>query len=201
MLDEPFGALDARVRQDLRIWIDELHRELGITSILVTHDQEEALELAQTIVVMNEGRIEQVGSPGEVYNAPSTPFVAGFVGAANVLNGLVIDGRVQFGEHHVAGAAHLVDGSAAHAYVRPHDVVVRPSPAGGAVTSARVGRIIDLGWTSKVGLQLADGQRLQAELPNQQMGGIQEGNDVYVDLRNARVFGLGETPSDELASV
>ena len=87
LLDEPFGALDAKVRQDLRRWLDELHRELGVTSLLVTHDQEEALELANQIVVMHEGRVEQVGSPGEIYDDPATPFVAGFVGSANVLHG------------------------------------------------------------------------------------------------------------------
>ncbi len=92
LLDEPFGALDAKVRQDLRRWLDELHRELGVTSLLVTHDQEEALELANQIVVMHEGRIEQVGSPGEIYDDPATPFVAGFVGSANVLHGEVVDG-------------------------------------------------------------------------------------------------------------
>src|SRR5919198_6601628 len=89
LLDEPFGALDARVRQDLRHWLDDLHRELGVTSLLVTHDQEEALELADRVVLMHEGRVEQVGSPDAVYNEPATPFVAGFVGAANVLTGSV----------------------------------------------------------------------------------------------------------------
>jgi sulfate/thiosulfate transport system ATP-binding protein len=130
LLDEPFGVLDARVRQVLRRWLNELHRELGVTSLLVTHDQEEALELANRVVVMHEGRVEQIGTPDEIYNEPATPFIAGFVGAANVVRGLVINGRVQFGEDFVLGAEHLSDGSAAHAYVRPHDVRVsanRPS--------------------------------------------------------------------------
>src|SRR6185312_6806441 len=94
LLDEPFGALDAKVRQDLRRWLDELHRELGVTSLLVTHDQEEALELANQIVVMHEGKVEQAGSPADVYNDPATAFVAGFVGAANVLHGHVVGGHV-----------------------------------------------------------------------------------------------------------
>ena len=97
LLDEPFGALDAKVRQDLRRWLDELHRELGVTSLLVTHDQEEALELANQVVVMHEGRVEQAGSPADVYNDPATAFVAGFVGAANVLHGHVVDGHVHLG--------------------------------------------------------------------------------------------------------
>ena len=124
LLDEPFGALDARVRQELRRWLDELHRELGVTSLLVTHDQDEALELANRVVVMHEGNVEQVGSPAEVYHEPATPFVAGFVGTANVLHGHVVDGHVQFGDHRVAGARHLDEGAAARAFVRPHDVRV-----------------------------------------------------------------------------
>src|SRR5207245_5941833 len=97
LLDEPFGALDARVRRDLRHWLDALHRELGVTSLFVTHDQEEALELAHRAVVMHQGRVEQIGTPDEVYNDPATAFVAGFVGAANVLRGEVHDGRLRFG--------------------------------------------------------------------------------------------------------
>src|SRR5207249_7866608 len=83
LLDEPFGALDARVRQELRRWLDDLHRELQVTSLFVTHDQEEALELANEVVVMRAGTIEQVGSPQDIYNKPASPFVAAFVRAAN----------------------------------------------------------------------------------------------------------------------
>src|SRR6266446_9830638 len=107
LLDEPFGALDAHVRQELRRWLDNLHRELGVTSLFVTHDQEEALELANQIVVMHEGRVEQAGSPGEIYDQPATPFVAGFVGAANVLHGEVVGGHVHLGSIRIPGAAHL----------------------------------------------------------------------------------------------
>src|SRR5712691_6634895 len=95
LLDEPFGALDARVRQELRRWLDDLHRELGVTSLLVTHDQDEALELANQVVVMHEGRVEQAGPPDEIYNAPATPLVAGLVGTANVLHGHVSVGRIR----------------------------------------------------------------------------------------------------------
>src|SRR6187431_3116034 len=133
LLDEPFGALDAKVRQDLRRWLDELHRELGVTSLLVTHDQEEAMELANQIVVMHEGRVEQVGSPGEIYDDPATPFVAGFVGSANVLHGEVVNGHVHLGSMRIPGAAHLDEGTSAAAYVRPHDVMVNRD--GGDVTA------------------------------------------------------------------
>src|SRR5437763_1221694 len=101
LLDEPFGSLDARVRQELRRWLDDLHRELGVTSLLVTHDQDEALELANHVVVMHNGRIEQAGPPAVVYHEPATPFVAGFVGTASVLHGFVVDGHVEFGSHRV----------------------------------------------------------------------------------------------------
>jgi sulfate transport system ATP-binding protein len=203
LLDEPFGALDASVRRDLRGWIQDLHDELGITSLLVTHDQEEALELAHRVVILDQGRIEQTGSPSEVYNEPASPFVAGFVGAANVLQGLVIGGRVQSGDQMITGAAHLSDGSAASAYIRPHDVGISPISMNGNSIRAKVDRIVDLGWTSKVHVTLYDGQMVIAELPNDQIGGIEVGANAYVDLKNAKVFAptTGRSHSDELASL
>ena len=202
LLDEPFGALDARVRQELRRWLDTIHAELGITSLLVTHDQEEALELANEIVVMNEGRIEQVGTPSEVYNAPVTPFVAGFVGAANVIKGIVINGQVQFGQQFVDGAAHLADGVSAHAYVRPHDVRLVGAHPGTYSTPGKIERRVDLGWTSKVYVRLPDNQVIVVELPNNQLNGVRQGEDVYVDFGKAKVFGGGgAAPSDELAAL
>ena len=204
LLDEPFGALDARVRQDLRRWLDELHRELGITSILVTHDQEEALELAHRVVVMHEGRVQQIGDSDEVYNQPATPFVAGFVGAANVVSGWVVGGRVQFGEQILEGKSDLPDGTAAYAYIRPHDVGLSAKPRSATATRARVERISNLGWTSKVILGLEDGQNVVAEIPNEVLNGVTEEDDVYVDLQNAKVFqaeGTGALPIDELAAL
>jgi sulfate transport system ATP-binding protein len=201
LLDEPFGALDARVRQDLREWLDALHRELGITSLLVTHDQEEALELADKVVVMHEGRVEQTGSPDEIYNQPSTPFIAGFVGAANVIEGLVINGRVQFGEHLVSGASHLDDGASAHAYIRPHDVHLSPQPVNGASSLGAIERITSLGWMSRVHLRLPDGQALVAQVPNGELRALEDSARVYVDLHNAKIFSPGNSVrSDELAA-
>ena len=204
LLDEPFGALDARVRQDLRQWLDQLHRELGVTSLLVTHDQEEALELAHSVVVMNDGRVEQVGTPAEVYDQPATPFVAGFVGAANVITGVVINGRVQFGDQVVGGAGHLEDGAAAQAYVRPHDVRISTAPESSLASPASVERVSNLGWTSKIVLRLPDGQEVMAELPNSQINGLGGGDRVYADLRNAKVFqpdGAAGMLTDELATL
>jgi sulfate transport system ATP-binding protein len=201
LLDEPFGALDARVRRELRQWLEQVHTELGITSLLVTHDQEEALELAHEVVVMNDGRVEQVGSPTDVYNKPATPFVAGFVGAANVIQGLVINGLVQFGEQFLSGAENLPDGAAAHAYVRPHDVHVRTRPDNGFATAGSIERMADLGWISKVLVRLPDGQLVTAEVPNDKLGELDCGDTVYVDLKKAKVFEPYGVPRlDELAS-
>jgi sulfate transport system ATP-binding protein len=188
LLDEPFGALDARVRQDLRKWLDELHREIGVTSLLVTHDQDEALELANEIIVMHEGRIEQMGTPDEIYHNPSTPFVAGFVGSANVIHGHVVDGHLQFGEHRLPGAHHLQEGTKAQAFVRPHDVRLVDSSANGTSVAGTVERVSSLGWLSRVILRLPDGQVLTAELPHEELAGIELGQQVRIDVRNAKAF-------------
>jgi sulfate/thiosulfate transport system ATP-binding protein len=201
LLDEPFGALDARVRQELRRWLDQIHRELHITSLLVTHDQEEALELADQVIVMHEGRLEQAGTSQEIYNEPATPFVASFVGSANVIHGLVIGDSVQFGQQLVAGADGLPEGALAHAFVRPHDVRVFMQSMNGSTTTAEVERLNDLGWMSKLHLRLDDDQSLTAQLPNEQLIGIHEGMKVWVDLQNAKVFPSGRPlRSDELAA-
>jgi sulfate transport system ATP-binding protein len=196
LLDEPFGALDAHVRQELRRWLDGLHRELGVTSLLVTHDQEEALELASAVVVMRRGRVEQAAPPVDIYNRPATPFVAGFVGASNLVKGIVSGGELQFGGTAVADADHLADGSDAQAYIRPHDVLLTSSPAGRSFP-VTVDRRTNLGWQSKLQLRLGDGQAIFAELPNDELNGIDEGQDVHASLRNAKVFSAdaGEPPA------
>jgi sulfate/thiosulfate transport system ATP-binding protein len=189
LLDEPFGALDAHVRQELRRWLDGLHRELGVTSLLVTHDQEEALELASGVVVMRRGRVEQAAPPVDIYNQPATPFVAGFVGASNVVRGTVQQGHLRFGNSAVAGADHVASGAAAKAYVRPHDVLLARAQDG-ASFPVTVERRADLGWLSKLQLRLSDGQAIFAELPNEELDGIDEGDRVFANLRNAKVFAL-----------
>jgi sulfate transport system ATP-binding protein len=200
LLDEPFGALDARVRQELRRWLDGLHRELGVTSLLVTHDQEEALELANEVVVMRQGRIEQIGPPEAIYNRPRTPFVAGFVGASNVLRGVVWEGHVHFGRSAVAGGEHLSDGMEAQAYVRSHDVTVARSD-GAMSFPVRVERRTDLGWMSKLVLRLDDGQALMAEVPTDDAGGLSDGDPAFATLRNAKVFATGENAGVRSAEV
>jgi sulfate transport system ATP-binding protein len=196
LLDEPFGSLDARVRLELRRWLDDLHRELGVTSLLVTHDQEEALELANQVIVMHQGRVEQTGAPDEIYNRPLTPFVAGFVGSSNVLKGAVWEGHLHFGRSAVAGAYHLDDGREAHAYIRPHDVHItnEPGPMSFLVT---LERRTNLGWLSKLHLRLADGQSLMAEVPNEEFDAVSQARPVYADLRNAKVFSSADTVAEE----
>ena len=182
-------ALAARVRQELRRWLDDLHRELNVTSLLVTHDQEEALELANEVVVMHQGRVEQIGTPAEVYNDPASPFVAGFIGAANVITGSVSDGHLVFGGHRLPGAHHLDEGVAAHAYIRPLDIrIVDPSSANGHTYAGIVERVNDLGPASKVRVRLADGQALVAELQNEDLPVLSAGDQILLDLRNVKVF-------------
>ena len=202
LLDEPFGALDARVRQELRRWLDDLHRELGVTSLLVTHDQEEALELANEVVVMHQGRIEQIGTPDDVYNRPASPFVAGFIGAANVLDGKVRDGHLVFGDHVLPGvASHLPEGAVAHAYIRPIDIRIAEGGSSGYSYDATVERINNLGPSSKIRFRLSDGQALLADLPNDLLPVLDAGQRVLLDLRNVKVFEREAEPETDRAVV
>jgi sulfate/thiosulfate transport system ATP-binding protein len=154
LLDEPFGALDANVRAELRTWLRRLHDEQGVTTVLVTHDQEEAMEIADTIAVMNTGRIEQVGSPGEVYDHPASEFVMGFIGPVSA-----IDGRL----------------------VRPHDVAILLEPEPDAV-EAMVARVVLLGFEVRVELELPDGKLARAQLTRAQADELElvRGDIVYV---------------------
>jgi sulfate transport system ATP-binding protein len=154
LLDEPFGALDATVRKELRDWLRRLHDEVHVTTIFVTHDQEEAMEVAEQIVVMNEGRVEQVGSPREIYDAPANDFVMKFVGPVT-----------RMGE----------------ADIRPHDLDVLLLPAEGA-EEMQVKRIVHLGFEIRVDLETGDGRHVWAQLTRLQLEQLelQEGQLVYV---------------------
>ena len=153
LLDEPFGALDAVVRKDLRAWLRRLHDEVHVTTIFVTHDQEEAMEVAEQIVVMNNGKIEQVGKPRDLYEAPANDFVAGFVGPLTELNG---------------------------SKLRPHDVDIRIDAVDGAV-EAQVERVIHLGFEVRVELLASDGRHLWAQLTREDAEALElaEGQIVY----------------------
>ena len=154
LLDEPFGALDATVRAELRAWLRRLHDEQGVTTVLVTHDQEEAMEVADRIAVMNAGSIEQVGSPREIYDRPANEFVMGFVGPVSRL-----------GEH----------------LVRPHDVTISLESQPGGI-EAMVARVVHLGFEVRVEIELPDGSRARAQLTRSQADELEidRGDIVYV---------------------
>jgi sulfate transport system ATP-binding protein len=205
LLDEPFGALDAKVRRELRRWLRRLHDEMKITTLFVTHDQEEALELADRIAITNGGRIEQIGTPEEVYEHPVSPFVYNFLGNVNLFHGRVQDGRLKLAE--LEGQA--TSGTAATAavtdplekpgvvFVRPHDVEVSRfinmpdgEDAGGAIP-ATVDHISIAGPVVNVQLLPKDGREpIEAALTRDRYRelALKSGDSVYVRLRNARSF-------------
>ena len=154
LLDEPFGALDARVRAELREWLRRLHDEVHVTTVFVTHDQEEAMAVADRIAVVNRGRIEQVAGPRELYDEPATEFVMSFVGPATH-----VDGR----------------------WMRPHDLTLRPEPADGAI-EAMTRRIVHLGFEVRVELETGAGEPLWAQLTRDEVEALEleEGQIVYV---------------------
>ncbi len=143
LLDEPFGALDAKVRQGLRRWLRRLHDEIHVTSVFVTHDQEEALEVADRVVVMNEGRIEQVGTPDDVFHRPASAFVMDFLGNVNLFHGRVEAGKAVFGSLVIAPPGGLqLDGETARLLIRPHDLEIRSDDQSGPAIRAGDARAI-----------------------------------------------------------
>jgi sulfate transport system ATP-binding protein len=194
LLDEPFGALDTKVRVELREWLRDLHERVPMTTLMVTHDQEEALELSQHIVVMHEGRVAQAGSPREIYDKPRTPFVASFVGGANLLMGKAQDGRAEVGNFAVSTPG-APDGASVSAFVRPHDVKLskpleQDDGSTPDVAVAKVERLALVGAYVKVSLKLADGTPMTVQMPRTEIDalGIAENDRVLVDLREAKVF-------------
>ena len=166
LLDEPFGALDAKVRKELRRWLRQLHDELHVTSIFVTHDQEEALELADRVVLMNKGRIEQIGAPSEVYQQPASAFVYGFLGSSNLLRGRVEHGALSFGANRFAfDALSGHEGREVTAYVRPHDLNISRRAVKGSIP-ATVRRVLQIGALARIEATGAgDGTLYEVELP------------------------------------
>ena len=194
LLDEPFGALDAQVRKELRRWLRRLHDELHVTSVFVTHDQEEALEVADRVVLMNHGRVEQVGSPNEVYEHPATPFVYGFLGAVNRFSGRVDGAHLRVGEQTLPhGAAGLTQGAEAHGFARPHELTIETQPAAGGI-EARVDRVLSFGATSRVELLGLDGAHLEVELARERVDALALEPDqrVWLVPQRLSVFEAGE---------
>jgi sulfate transport system ATP-binding protein len=191
LLDEPFGALDARVRVELRQWLRGLHRQVPCTTILVTHDQEEAFEVADRVVVMNHGRVEQAGSPHDVFDRPASAFVMGFLGNANSFPVRVQNGRAFLGnmEFPCPEYPHPEPRSAT-VFVRPHEVDVLESADGGPGLPARVLHVHPAGAVSRVHLAADDGTTLSVEISPERYRqlGLQAGDTVYIAPRNPRVF-------------
>jgi sulfate transport system ATP-binding protein len=180
LLDEPFGALDAKVRKDLRAWLRRLHDEVHVTTVFVTHDQEEAMEVSDEIVVMNKGKVEQVGTPAEVYDHPATAFVMSFIGPVNVL-----PSSSRIFQNNGFDSAHP------EMFLRPHDVLVETVPNGTTV-AARVTRLIHLGWEIQAELTLDDGQVVTAHLTRERFDDLHLEPDqrVYVKPKDAKSFPL-----------
>ena len=187
LLDEPFGALDAKVRQELRGWLRRLHHEINMTSVFVTHDQEEAFEVADRVVVMNHGRIEQAGSPDDVFEHPANPFVMDFLGNVNVFHGRVQNGRAMLGSMEVAYPDYPhQEARAATVYVRPHELEIERAPNGVASLKARIERINPAGSVAKVFLLASEfGVGLNVELESRTLSraALKAGDTVYVSPR------------------
>ncbi|WP_394790614.1 sulfate/molybdate ABC transporter ATP-binding protein [Rhodoferax sp.] len=208
LLDEPFGALDAKVRKELRRWLRRLHDDLNVTSIFVTHDQEEALEVADRVVVMNKGKVEQIGSPQQVWDHPASPFVYGFLGDVNLFHGRAHEGEVQLEGIKIQAPEHTdAQDAKAFAYVRPHDIAVQRyvkgegldasgKPLGMVVTLTRalvIGPIARLELTPVEVNQAGDNtldNLVEAQLPAQEFRdlGLREGETLVVTPRRAKVF-------------
>jgi sulfate transport system ATP-binding protein len=169
LLDEPFGALDAKVRKELRAWLRRLHDEVHVTSVFVTHDQEEAMEVADEIVVMHKGRIEQVGTPADIYDHPATSFVMSFIGPVNILS----------------------NNSREPVYIRPRDVWVQRE-ANGTTLPARIHRLIHLGWEVQLELAMEDGQMLMAHLTRERFDelALNPQEQIHIKPLDARSFPL-----------
>jgi sulfate/thiosulfate transport system ATP-binding protein len=180
LLDEPFGALDAKVRKELRSWLRHLHDEVNVTTVFVTHDQEEAMEVSDKLVVMNQGGVEQVGSPAELYDNPATPFVMSFIGPVNVLS-----------RHSYFIRETAVDADHDRVFLRPHDVLIATQPDA-ATVPATIDRLIYMGWELQVELLFEDGQSVTAILTRDQSDSLnlQPRQQVFVRPKKAMSFAL-----------
>lgn len=191
LLDEPFGALDAKVRQGLRRWLRRLHDEVHVTSLLVTHDQDEALEVADRVVVMNQARIEQVGTPEQVFHNPASEFVMDFLGNVNLFHGRIDGGKAVFGPLVLDGpAAGKTNGQPAKLFVRPYDLDIHHKQNGKPSLRAHIQRIQLAGPQVRVELVAETGEAVNVEMSHAQFRDAQvdRGDQVFVSLRDSRIF-------------
>jgi sulfate transport system ATP-binding protein len=190
LLDEPFGALDAKVRDELRSWLRKLHDEVHVTSLFVTHDQREAFEVADSVVVLNEGRVQQAGPPQSLYDRPADPFVARFLGQVNVLPLSTIQLGYQYGPETVGSILGFPLHSNAQIYVRPHELEIQRARNGRPCWSARVERVTPLGSLVRLELSVGKEYRIHLELPSDPTLDISlaRGDAVFVVPRLINVF-------------
>lgn len=192
LLDEPFGALDAKVRAELRRWLRRLHDEIHVTSVFVTHDQEEALEVSDRVVVMNEGRIEQDGTPEDVYDQPANAFVYGFLGQVNLFHARIEKGKARIGNLAVPTPEHQSgDPQSGWVCVRPHDIEFLAAEDRQDSLRATIELVSVVGPTARVELRSdAAPDLLHAELPKQRLRelGLQQGGETWIRPINSRVF-------------
>jgi sulfate/thiosulfate transport system ATP-binding protein len=188
LLDEPFGALDAKVRKELRRWLRQLHDEIHITTLFVTHDQEEALEVSDRVAILRDGKIEQIGTPEEIYDNPASPFVYDFLGNVNLFSGRVHEGSVVIGENEFSVPETETD---AIAFVRPHDIRITREANGPKTFPARVVRCNAAGPTANLELERLDGRgQFTAQLSKEEFQQLQlkAGEQVFVELKNVKIF-------------
>jgi sulfate transport system ATP-binding protein len=199
LLDEPFGALDAKVRKELRRWLRRLHDEIHVTSVFVTHDQEEALEVADRVAIVNDGRIEQIGTPEEVYHQPATPFVYNFLGDVNLFHARVVDGQTQFVGAPGVDEPHESQRNtrAAQVFVRPHLLDIALERNGKESFRATIDHINPAGPYVKVELTSEWGSPLQVNLSQERyrLLNLQKGMQVFLVPREMRTFVQDEADS------
>jgi len=191
LLDEPFGALDAKVRKGLRDWLRGLHDELNTTTILVTHDQEEALEVSDRVVVMNKAKIEQVGAPADVFHHPASEFVIDFLGNVNVFHGRINQGQAVLDTICVGlSDPNVPDGEQANVYVRPNDMSIARNSVSQASMAAKVTRINRAGVQAKINLMLDNQEEIRVDITMEQLLelDLQLDDAVFVHPNKARVF-------------
>jgi sulfate transport system ATP-binding protein len=190
LLDEPFGALDAKVRKELRRWLRQLHDEIHITTLFVTHDQEEALEVSDRVAILRSGRVEQIGTPEEIYDHPATPFIYDFLGNVNLFSGRIKDGAVT-----IDGTDYAAPDSGqetdAVAFVRPHDVRITREAEGGKTFPALILRCNAAGPVANLELErVPGGGQFAAQMSKEEFSRLQPkpGERVYVELKKVKVF-------------
>ncbi|MGZ0020228.1 sulfate/molybdate ABC transporter ATP-binding protein [Nitrosomonas sp. wSCUT-2] len=194
LLDEPFGALDAKVRKELRAWLRRLHDDMHITSVFVTHDQEEALEVADRVVVMNEGKIEQIGTPDEVYEQPANPFVYEFLGNVNLFHSRLHRGRAWIGDFEVDAPEHAeAEELAAIAYVRPHEIEVERTRNGETALAAQIVHILSVGPIVRLEMVRDNDEHrnpVHAEIRKERFRELQlkKGDKVFIKPKRLDVF-------------